>query len=170
MTRKSRSSSRTKRRELVVHQPSATPRVAGKIKSLQNENIDQLRERYRDLFRRDPPPAFGPDLLRKSISYAIQRRTTGGLSSPKEKRLRELIRTFENKPQAKLEVARRIKIGSEFARTWKGKMHRVVVLTDGFGYAGKTYDSLSEIARLIAGSRWNGPRFFGLRGKAPNAG
>jgi len=44
-----------------------------------------------------------------------------------------------------------------------GDSHRVMVLEDGFAYAGKTYGSLSEIARLITGARWNGPRFFGLR-------
>ena len=48
-------------------------------------------------------------------------------------------------------------------REWKGKNHRVTVVTDGFAYEGRTYDSLSPIARLITGSRWNGPRFFGLR-------
>jgi hypothetical protein len=48
-------------------------------------------------------------------------------------------------------------------RVWKDQSHRVMVLEDGFAYAGKTYASLSEIARLITGARWNGPRFFGLR-------
>jgi hypothetical protein len=50
-----------------------------------------------------------------------------------------------------------------FVRQWKDQSHRVTVLQDGFAYDGKTYDSLSQIARMITGSRWNGPRFFGLR-------
>lgn len=52
-------------------------------------------------------------------------------------------------------------------REWKGKSHRVMVLQDGFAYEGKPYGSLSEIARFITGSRWNGPRFFGLRNQTP---
>jgi hypothetical protein len=48
-------------------------------------------------------------------------------------------------------------------RQWKGQSHRVTVLEDGFAYQGKPYESLSEIARLITGTRWNGPKFFGLR-------
>ena len=61
---------------------------------------------------------------------------------------------------------RRIKPGSELVRTWKGKTYRVVVRPDGFAYDGKTYAGLSEIASLIAGTNWNGPRFFGLRSKS----
>jgi hypothetical protein len=56
-----------------------------------------------------------------------------------------------------------MKPGVILVRQWKGVSHRVTVLQDGFAYDGKTFDSLSEIARLITGSRWNGPRFFGLR-------
>jgi hypothetical protein len=44
-------------------------------------------------------------------------------------------------------------------------MHRVAVLGDGFAYNGKTYPSLSKVAFAITGTRWNGPRFFGLRHK-----
>ncbi|MDA6302629.1 DUF2924 domain-containing protein, partial [Escherichia coli] len=56
--------------------------------------------------------------------------------------------------------------GSELVRTWKGRTYRVVVQQKGFAYDGSTYASLSEIASLIAGTRWNGPRFFGLRSKS----
>jgi hypothetical protein len=48
-------------------------------------------------------------------------------------------------------------------RTWNGKTYRVTVMADGFAHAGKTFDSLSEIAFTITGTKWNGPRFFGLR-------
>ncbi|MBN8980085.1 MAG: DUF2924 domain-containing protein [Rhizobiales bacterium] len=140
------------------------------IQDLTQSTIAELRRRYLQVYGRSPPPALGPDLLRKSISHEIQCRTKGGLPPSTAKRLNELVRAFEEKPHAKLQVARKIKLGSEFARTWKGKMHRVIVVADGYAYAGRTYRSLSEIARLIAGSRWNGPRFFGLRGKAPNVG
>ena len=51
------------------------------------------------------------------------------------------------------------------AREWNGRMHRVAVLADGFAWNGKTYPSLSKVAFAITGTRWNGPRFFGLRDK-----
>jgi hypothetical protein len=49
------------------------------------------------------------------------------------------------------------------AREWNGHMHRVAVLTGGFAWNGKIYPSLSKIAHAITGTRWNGPRSFGLR-------
>ncbi len=53
--------------------------------------------------------------------------------------------------------------GTMLGREWNGQMHRVAVLADGFAWNGKTYPSLSKVAFAITGTRWNGPRFFGLR-------
>ena len=64
-----------------------------------------------------------------------------------------------NRPTAELRP------GTMLAREWNGRMHRVAVLADGFAWNGKTYPSLSKIALAITGTRWNGPRFFGLREK-----
>ena len=69
------------------------------------------------------------------------------------------------KPNGRLELPRRIKPGSELVRTWKRKTYRVMVMADGFAHDGKTFASLSEIASEITGTKWNGPRFFGLRTK-----
>lgn len=54
--------------------------------------------------------------------------------------------------------------GSVLMREWNGVPYRVMVLEDGFAFGGKTFDSLSSIAFAITGTKWNGPRFFGLRG------
>jgi hypothetical protein len=67
------------------------------------------------------------------------------------------------KSNGRIVLPRRIKPGAILVRQWKGQSHRVTVLEDGFAYQGKPYESLSEIARLITGTRWNGPKFFGLR-------
>ena len=53
--------------------------------------------------------------------------------------------------------------GTVLVREWDRKSHRVMVLADGFAWNGQTYESLSKIAFAITGTRWNGPRFFGLR-------
>ena len=56
--------------------------------------------------------------------------------------------------------------GTVLVREWDQKSHRVMVMPDGFAWNGKTYPSLSKIAFAITGTRWNGPRFFGLRDKS----
>ena len=56
--------------------------------------------------------------------------------------------------------------GTVLKREWNGQNHRVTVLDNGFCWEGRSYDSLSKIARAITGTKWNGPRFFGLRDKA----
>jgi len=117
------------------------------------------------LFRTDPPKAFGPDLLRRSIAQRIQEKAYGGLSRPAQRLLDQMIKAFAARPNGKIVVPRRIKPGSVLVREWKGKSHRVTVLADGFVYDGKSFGNLSEIAGIITGTRWNGPRFFGLRSK-----
>ena len=56
--------------------------------------------------------------------------------------------------------------GTVLTREWNGQVHRVMVVQGGFAWEGRTYDSLSKIAHSITGTKWNGPRFFGLRDKA----
>lgn len=143
----------------------ADPVVEAELDRLAKEPVAALRLRYRELFRSEPPPAFGPDLLRRSIAQRIQEKAYGGLSRPTQRLLNQLAKTMAAKPNNQLELPRRIKPGSELVRTWKGRTYRVVVQQKGFAYDGSTYASLSEIASLIAGTRWNGPRFFGLRSK-----
>jgi hypothetical protein len=129
--------------------------------------IQQLRQRWRTLFRAEPPPAFGPDLLRRSIAQRVQEQHYGGLSATTQKELDQIIKAMASKPGGRIELPRRIKPGAVLVRTWKDKSHRVTVLDDGFAFEGRTYVSLSEIARKITGTRWSGPKFFGLRTKGP---
>lgn len=137
--------------------------VESELAKLPMMPIANLRMRYRELFRADPPKAFGPDLLRRSIAQRIQERAYGGLSKDSSRLLRQLVKVAGSKPNGKLELPRRIKVGSELVRTWRGTTYRVKVVADGFAFEGENYASLSEIATKIAGTRWNGPRFFGLR-------
>src|SRR5216684_1708897 len=141
----------------------ADPAVEAELDRLPTTPIVQLRVRYRELFRVDPPKAFGPDLLRRSIAQRIQEKAYGGLPKATHRLLDQLIKAANAKPNGRLELPRRIKPGSELVRTWKGKRYRVMVMADGFAHDGKTFASLSEIASEITGTNWNGPRFFGLR-------
>jgi hypothetical protein len=144
---------------------SADPAVEAELDRLTVMPIAQLRVRYRELFRADAPKAFGPDLLRRSIAHRIQEKAYGGLSRSTQRLLDQMMKAFSEKPNGKIVLPRRIKPGSVLVRQWKGRSHRVMVLADGFAYDGKTFGNLSEIAGLITGTRWNGPRFFGLRSK-----
>jgi len=143
----------------------ADPAVEAELDRLAVMPIVQLRVRYREVFRGDPPKAFGPDLLRRSIAHRIQERAFGGLSRSAQRTLDQMMKADAAKPNGKIVLPRRIKPGSVLVRQWKGKSHRVMVLADGFAYDGATYSNLSEIAVLVTGTRWSGPRFFGLRSK-----
>jgi hypothetical protein len=145
---------------------AADPAVEAELERLPTTQIADLRKRYRELFRTEPPKAFGPDLLRRSIAHRIQEKSYGGLSRSAQRLLDQAIKAYAAKPNGKIVLPRRIKPGSVLVREWKRKSHRVTVLADGFGYDGRTFGNLSEIAGLITGTRWNGPRFFGLRSKS----
>lgn len=140
------------------------PDVVAELDKLGSIPIAILRIRYRELFRSEPPLAFGPDLLRRSIAQRIQERAySGGLSREAKKLLGQLIRSMASGKTGRLEVPQRIKPGSELVRVWNGQSHKVTVLAKGFAYQGEIFTSLSEIANRITGTRWNGPKFFGLR-------
>jgi len=115
------------------------------------------------MIRIRPPSNVRRDLLLKLFAYRIQEQTYGGLSAETRRRLSDLARKFEANPNAELSGAVGIKPGTRLIRDWRGQSHRVTVLENGFEYGGKRYSSLSEIARLITGTRWSGPLFFGLR-------
>jgi hypothetical protein len=142
------------------------PAIEAELDRLTRLPIAGLRVRYREMFRSDPPKAFGPDLLRRSIAHRIQEKAYGSLSGSVQRLLDQMSKAYAAKPNGKIVLPRRFKPGSVLVREWKGKRHRVMVLAEGFAYDSETYSNLSEIAVLITGTRWNGPRFFGLRSKA----
>ena len=146
------------------------PVVEAELDRLPTMPIAGLRKRYSELFRTEPPKAFGPDLLRRSIAHRIQERAYGGLPASTRRLLDQLVKAAMAKPNGRLELPRRIKPGSELVRTWKGKTYRVTVTANGFAYDGRTFAGLSEIASAITGTRWNGPRFFGLRSASSKEG
>lgn len=144
--------------------------IEAEIDRLRSMPKAELRVRYRTLFKTEPPKAFGPDLLRRSIAYRIQEQAYGGLDPATRRLLNNLMARQAKSKDGRIVIPRRIKSGAILVRVWKGQSHRVMVLEDGFAYAGETYDSLSVIARLITGARWNGPRFFGLRSEGREIG
>jgi len=84
---------------------------------------------------------------------------------------RVLDRIADNRPKDAPEYIpeRRASAGTVLIRQWRGVSHRVTVLDTAVVYRGRRYKSLSEVARAITGSRWSGPLFFGLKGRAKEA-
>lgn len=138
------------------------PAIEAEIERLRSMPIVELRTLWRAKFKSASPPAFGPDLLRRSIAQKIQEDAYGGLDRATARLLNQLIAQYAKTP-GKIVLPRRIKPGAILVREWKGTSHRVTVAESGFVYQDHPYENLSEIARLITGTRWNGPRFFGLR-------
>lgn len=137
---------------------SATENLDAEIDRIAALTIDRLRALWRDTMGRPAPDALSKDLIARALAHRLQERSLGGL----DPHLRRLLATLA-KPGA--EPVRHLKIGSIIVREHEGKICEVMVAPGGFYWSGQTYSSLSAIARKITGVSWNGPRFFGLRGK-----
>ncbi|MGI9452798.1 MAG: DUF2924 domain-containing protein [Geminicoccaceae bacterium] len=132
--------------------------LASKLEALSETSIDDLRILWRKLYQAHPPPMIGRDLLSLAIAWKLQAQALGGLSSVVKRR----IAAIEAKGGIRKKRAVQPKPGARLMRAWQGKTHTVLVLDDGFEWQGKRHASLSAIARRITGTRWSGPRFFGL--------
>jgi hypothetical protein len=138
-------------------------RVEAEIARLRGLSLVELRAEWQRQMRTPPPACFKSDLLFRALAYHLQVKAFGGLDRATARLLDRLAETKD--PVAVLAPLRRrrLKPGTELIREWAGTIHRIVVVDGGYAYLGQTYASLSAIARLITGTNWNGPRFFGLR-------
>jgi hypothetical protein len=132
--------------------------IEAEVDQIRFLGIDALRQRWRMTFGAVPPKGLTKDILRRMIAYRIQEEAFGGLD-------RETIKLLDRLAQGQKpsELNRRLKSGTVLVREYDGTRHTVTVVPDGFFWQDKTYSSLSTIAHLITGTKWNGPRFFGLR-------
>lgn len=129
-------------------------RVTMEVRTLEALDLRALREEWRRRF--GPPPLMrSRELLARLLAWRIQEKALGGLDAATIRML-----TSDRLPAAKPSLGR----GTLLSRDWQGRTHHVRVLDEGFEYEGEQYRSLSAVARAITGTRWNGLRFFGLRG------
>jgi hypothetical protein len=133
--------------------------VEAQIVQIRFVGKNELRSLWRSTMKADAPSALTKDLLARILIWHLQEEIWGGLS-------KATLKFLENHAagQAQPKGIRRFKSGTVLVREYQGQRHSVTVTPDGFVWNETTYKSLSVIAREITGSRWNGPRFFGLRG------
>ena len=141
--------------------------IDAEIARLRDLSIGELRARWHTMFKRRAPASLPRHLLFRTLAYRLQANQFGDLG-------RDVIDLLDRSasPDAagRRAVARQrqntdVRPGTILGREWKGRMQRVTVLAHGFAWNGKTYPSLSKVAVAITGTNWNGPKFFGLRGK-----
>jgi len=141
------------------------------IAGLRDLDVDGLQSRWRTVFRRKAPPRLPRHLLFRILAYRLQADHLGDLT-PDVRRILEQSNTSRGLTQLAAELHRfgpSLKPGTVLTREWDGHLQHVMVLDDGFSWKGKTYPSLSKVASAITGTRWNGPRFFGLRDGSSSA-
>ncbi len=118
---------------------------------------------WKESFQTEPNCQWRKNLLLSLLSYKLQEQAFAGLDSNACCQLRQLAREAAKGSNIGTPSTRRLKPGTRLARSWKGQVHVVHVLDENFDYKGARYTSLSEVARLITGTRWSGPLFFGLK-------
>ena len=129
--------------------------LTGRLANIEAMTTKEKKEEWRRLMKSPPPPAFGAGLMGRALAYREQERALGGLSSADLKRIK-------CGALAAADSASVVKPGTWLSRTWHGEVHQVVVLEHGVEYRDERFASLSAVARRITGTRWSGPRFFGL--------
>lgn len=123
---------------------------------------DQVRMHWEEAFGAPPPAYLSVSFMEHAISYEAQCRQNGGLPAKTRTALRRIA---EGRPSATASPGR-LRPGALLVREWNGRTYHVEVTADGYILDGRTWASLSAIAKQITGTIWSGPRFFGLNSRA----
>ena len=147
--------------------------VVDELQKLEALERCQLIETWSGQFGNRPAKNLSSAMMRRILSYELQCKMRGGLS-PAAKRALGIKRqkgrvgvssidSVRPKPSMLTKTAPLLSAGTSLVREWNGRTYRVEVTDNGFEMDGKTYGSLTAIAKKITGAHWSGPRFFGLR-------
>ena len=137
--------------------------LAGELKHLALRADGELRDCWRSLYGTEPPKRIDRSLLILAIAYRMQENAFGGLKASTRRLLMRAAENVAAGQDIEVDSNRTAKPGTVLVREWGGVTHQVTVQEHGMLFRGKRYFSLSEIARLITGTRWSGPLFFGLK-------
>ncbi len=133
-------------------------RIEREIAALEELDRSALMQRWRSAFGREAPPRLSRTLMEKAIAHEMQVRVFGGLSARTIRALKAAA-----KPEAAPASRRPPGRGTRLVREWNGILHEVDVVDDGYLWRGQQHRSLSAIALSITGTKWSGPRFFGIK-------
>ena len=128
--------------------------LSQRISEIEDFGRSDCLERWRTVFGRPSPKHLSQPLMKKVLTWDLQTKALGGVSTKTERRLKQIA--------AGKSVAVVAKPGSHLVREWNGRSYQVEVTEDGYVMDGKSWRSLSAIARHITGAHWSGPRFFGV--------
>jgi Protein of unknown function (DUF2924) len=140
------------------------------IAHLRGLDLQGLRARWQTVFQRSAPAHLTRHLLFAVIAYRIQADRFGDID-PATRQVLDLTVAKDTGAVISARLAsfdqKRTELapGTVLVREWDRRSQRVMVMANGFAWNGQNYDSLSKVAFAITGTRWNGPRFFGLREK-----
>ena len=132
------------------------------IARLNDLSLSELRKVWHERIG-TRPPATSAEVTRRWLAWELQAQARGGLDVVTRRRLKQLGKSLRVDPDANPVDYPGAVPGRALMREWNGITHRVLVLDEGFSWNSERYSSLSEIALRITGTRWSGPRFFGLR-------
>ena len=142
------------------------------VASFSRLDRDQLRLQWRNHLGGVAPAHLPNWLIMRVLAYRIQASAFGDLDTAILRRLRDprgeafvlgVVRPFANRRPTTPEGVG-LKSGALLVREWHGRLERVMILDDGYAWNGCVYRSLSQVAKAITGTNWNGHRFFGLKG------
>jgi hypothetical protein len=142
--------------------PDATAQRLASLAQLPKAALCKL---WSQLFKAPPQCTLRRNLMLPILAYRIQEEAFGSITAANRSRLRQLARAFEADARSAIVPVPSIKAGTRLVRKWRDQVHLVNVEASGYEYQGGRYTSLSEIARLITGTRWSGSLFFGLKAK-----
>jgi hypothetical protein len=145
-------------------------RLSAEIAGLESLDLNQLRARVEASLRNGSTPHLSRELLKRAVAYRIQENVLGGLKPATRRLLERIAEDARARKTTKVVPLRKVGPDTILIREWGGTRHEVTVLEGGAMFRGKRYRSLSQVARVITGSHWSGPLFFGLKAPAKEAG
>jgi hypothetical protein len=139
--------------------------LENRLVALAKLDLAALRWAWREANGRDAPAGLSREFLLRYLCHRLQTQSFGDLDGKTKRNLDRLADGDLSVIAASIGPGMNLRPGTLLVREYKDEMHRVTVLAEGYSWRGKTYPTLSAVARAITGANWNGYVFFGLRKK-----
>jgi hypothetical protein len=137
--------------------------IAVRLASLPKLHKTELHSLWNELFHNQPPQQLRRNLMVPILGYRLQELSLGSLTPSAIRKLSQTAESIKAHRMIGTDSSPRVKPGTRLIRQWQSETHVIHVEEQGYEYKGRRYDSLSQIARLITGTRRSGPLFFGLK-------